>query len=198
MPLVDNIPQGADLINVNPVPVLINENMFKQFSPVKLNFNWSQIRPFVNVAEMVWIKTLLGQSLYDELIEQVNHDGEEPIITEDNKLLLQQVYQYEGLCIVYEALPFIAFKFTEKGLTRGKSDNSEPVDTTDINYLSTQIRAQVEVNKKMLKEWLMDNKDKYPLWKDDDDECRCVFNPQEKPNRYQIFYKTPKCCIDIF
>lgn len=57
------------------------------------------------------------------------------------------------------------------GVTKGKSDNSDSVSINDVNFISTQLRSQVETMKGQLKDFLNNHKDIYPLYKSDDCEC---------------------------
>lgn len=149
------------------LPTIINEEYFKQYSPIPDNYNIKEIKPFFKVAEQLWVMPLLGQALYDELLEQVCTND----VTPENSTLLLVVYPYLSFAICYEALPFISYHFSQVGVTKGKSDNSDSVSINDVNFISTQLRSQVETMKGQLKDFLNNHKDIYPLYKSDDCEC---------------------------
>lgn len=149
------------------LPTIINEEYFKQYSPIPDNYNIKEIKPFFKVAEQLWVMPLLGQALYDELLEQVCAND----VTPENSTLLLLVYPYLSFAICYEALPFISYHFSQVGVTKGKSDNSDSVSINDVNFISTQLRSQVETMKGQLKDFLNNHKDIYPLYKSDDCEC---------------------------
>lgn len=149
------------------LPTIINEEYFKQYSPIPDNYNIKEIKPFFKVAEQLWVMPLLGQALYDELLEQVCAND----VTPENSTLLLVVYPYLSFAICYEALPFISYHFSQVGVTKGKSDNSDSVSINDVNFISTQLRSQVETMKGQLKDFLNNHKDVYPLYKSDDCEC---------------------------
>lgn len=149
------------------LPTIINEEYFKQYSPIPDNYNIKEIKPFFKVAEQLWVMPLLGQALYDELLEQVCAND----ITPENSTLLLVIYPYLSFAICYEALPFISYHFSQVGVTKGKSDNSDSVSINDVNFISTQLRSQVETMKGQLKDFLNNHKDIYPLYKSDDCEC---------------------------
>lgn len=153
--------------NIYILPALINESYLKAYSPIPLNYNYEDIRPFISVAEEIWIKPILGQKLYDELIEQVSKNE----ITPENSTLLVKVYQLEAIATLYEALPFVKSHISEVGITNGKSDNSDSISSTDFANLKNHLLTQIEVLKKMLKKFLEDNKDCYPLYISD--VCTC-------------------------
>ena len=153
---------------VRPYTV-INEAYFKAYCPVPMNFNMEEILPFFNVAEELWLVDVLGIALYNELLEQVQRNT----VTELNSTLLLKVYPYLSFAICFEALPFIGYHFSEVGVTKGKSLNSDSVSINDMNYISSTLRNQVELLKKYLKKFLDDNADLYPLYTPTGSCCEC-------------------------
>ena len=149
---------------VRPYTV-INEAYFKAYC----NFNMEEILPFFNVAEELWLVDVLGIALYNELLEQVNNNT----VTELNSTLLLKVYPYLSFAICFEALPFIGYHFSEVGVTKGKSENSDSVSINDMNYISSTLRTQVELLKRYLKKFLDDNADLYPLYTPTGGCCEC-------------------------
>ena len=148
-------------------PTLIDFSYFAAYSPVPTNFNWEDIRPFVSIAEEVWVVDIVGRKLYNELLEQVATNT----LTGENSTLLLKIYPYLSMAIVYEAMPFLAYSITEKGITKGKSDNSDSITNSEMSNIQNHIRTQLEVLKKMLKNFLNENSDCYPLYQYDDDCC---------------------------
>lgn len=157
------------------LPSIINEEYFKQYSPIPKNYDISEVKPFFKVAEELWIKPLIGQALYDELLEQVCANEVSP----ENSTLLLVLYPYLSFAICYEALPFISYHMTEVGITKGKSDNSDSVSINDVNFISTQLRNQVEIMKSQAKKFLDEHSDIYPLYKSDGSDCGgCDISPE--------------------
>ena len=151
-------------------PTLIDFSYFAAYSPVPTNFNWEDIRPFVSIAEEVWVVDIIGRKLYNELLEQVATNT----LTGENSTLLLKIYPYLSMAIIHEAMPFLAYSITEKGITKGKSDNSDSISNTELNNVQNHIRTQLEVLKKMLKNFLNENSDCYPLYQSDDACCSNV------------------------
>lgn len=139
---------------------LINNEYLAAYSPLPVNYNFDEIRPFITIAESIWVVDILGKKLYNELLKQVEDNN----ITEANSTLLLKIYPYLAMAVTYEALPFIAHHFSEKGITNGKSDNSEPISNVQMVNIQNHVRTELEVLKRLLKEFLEDNKDSYPLY----------------------------------
>ena len=95
-------------------PTLIDFSYFAAYSPVPTNFNWDDIRPFVSIAEEVWVVDIVGRKLYNELLEQVSSNT----LTGENSTLLLKIYPYLSMAIVYESMPFLAYSITEKGIQK--------------------------------------------------------------------------------
>ena len=157
----------ADIVEVQ---TLITEEYFKTYSPISDNYNIKDIKPYFHVAEKLWIEPIIGTPLYEELLDEV----EKTEVTPENATLLLNIYPLLAFAIVYESLPFVGYHLSQVGITKGKSENSEPVSINDVNYISTQLRNQCETMKKLLKKFLDENAEHYPLYYADNTvECNC-------------------------
>ena len=54
--------------------MIINEKYLKEYSPIPLNHDLSEIRNYIGVAEKIWVVPVLGQDLYDEIQSQVDEN----------------------------------------------------------------------------------------------------------------------------
>ena len=157
----------ADIVEVQ---TLITEDYFKTYSPISDNYNIKDIKPYFHVAEKLWIEPIIGTPLYEELLDEVEKDE----VTPENATLLLNIYPLLAFAIVYESLPFVGYHLSQVGITKGKSENSEPVSINDVNYISTQLRNQCETMKKLLKKFLDENAEHYPLYYADNTvDCNC-------------------------
>ena len=105
--------------------MIINEKYFKQFSPIPLNYDLSEIKNYIGVAEKIWVIPVIGIKLYDEIQKQVDENK----LSDENSTLLTEggLWQYLAFATCLESLAFIWANFSEVGITLGKSDNSESV-----------------------------------------------------------------------
>ena len=157
----------ADIVEVQ---TLITEDYFKAYSPIPDNYNIKEIKPYFHVAEKLWIEPIIGMPLYEELLDEVEKDE----VTPENATLLLNIYPLLAFAITYESLPFVGYHLSQVGITKGKSEISEPVSINDVNYISTQLRNQCETMKKLLKKFLDENAEHYPLYYADNTvECNC-------------------------
>lgn len=157
----------ADIVEVQ---TLITEDYFKAYSPIPENYNIKEIKPYFHVAEKLWIEPIIGMPLYEELLDEVEKDE----VTPENATLLLNIYPLLAFAITYESLPFVGYHLSQVGITKGKSEISEPVSINDVNYISTQLRNQCETMKMLLKKFLDENAEHYPLYyADNNAECNC-------------------------
>ena len=157
----------ADIVEVQ---TLITEDYFKTYSPISDNYNIKDIKPYFHVAEKLWIEPIIGTPLYEELLDEVEKNE----VTSENATLLLNIYPLLAFAIVYESLPFVGYHLSQVGITKGKSENSEPVSINDVNYISTQLRNQCETMKMLLKKFLDEHAEHYPLYYADNTvECKC-------------------------
>ena len=157
----------ADIVEVQ---TLITEEYFKTYSPISDNYNIKDIKPYFHVAERLWIEPIIGTPLYEELLEEVEKDE----VTPEHATLLLNIYPLLSFAIVYESLPFVSYHLSQVGITKGKSENSDSVSIKDVNYISTQLRNQCETMKMLLKKFLDEHAEHYPLYYAADNvECNC-------------------------
>ena len=158
--------------------VLINDEYLKEYSLFPQNYDLTEIRNFIPIAERIHILPILGEPLYEELLNQVSENE----LTDENSTLLLKVYSVEGIAVVYESLPFIWSHLSKVGITLGKSDNSDSATSKDLNFILTRLDAQLENSKKYLKQWLDERSDTYPLYRTD--TCSC--NVQKKKKKKNL------------
>ena len=158
------------MANIVEVQTLITEEYFKTYSPIPDNYNIKEIKPYFHVAEKLWIEPIIGMPLYEELLDEVEKDE----VTPENATLLLNIYPLLAFAITYESLPFVGYHLSQVGITKGKSEISEPVSINDVNYISTQLRNQCETMKMLLKKFLDEHAEHYPLYYAADNvECNC-------------------------
>ena len=147
---------------------LFNEEYLKEYSLLPTNFNTKEIWNFIPLTEQLHIVPVIGQALYEELLDQVEKNE----VTPANASLLLEIYPFEGLALMEVCMPYLAMHITEVGITKGKSENSDSADVNDINYLTNYVRSQMEPLKSKLISFLKNNKDLYSLYKDIDCTCK--------------------------
>ena len=146
---------------------VLTEGYLKANAPISININLKQIKPYISIAEKIWLIPVIGLPLYEELLEQVNTNT----LTEENSTLYLMLAPYISFAVIYESAPFLMYHFSDVGVTRGKSDNSDSITINEANFISTRLRSTLETLKSNFKKWLDDHSDSYPLYKPNICDC---------------------------
>ena len=140
---------------------IINDKYLKEFSPIPLNYNTKEVKNYVEVAQIIWVRPILGDAFMDEIEYQVEKNK---VSDENSTLLVEALYPYLAYATVLEALPFIWAHISEVGVTLGKSDNSDSLSLKDMTYVQNHIRNQVEARKDFLIKWLDERAESFRLY----------------------------------
>lgn len=140
---------------------LINEELFKQHSPVTSNADLKEFIPYLAIAQELYIAPVLGESLMTELKDQIVANN----LSVANSGLLLKVAPALSFFAVYQGLPFHWASIVNKGVTIRESENSKGVNINDIAQLRRWIRDDAAIFVKLLTEYLSANRTDYPLWK---------------------------------
>lgn len=183
--------------------IIINEELFKNYSNVSRNVGVDKVFPYLQLAQPYYIENILGEPLLFELQTQIAQDN----LTELNKALILKVAPALSLWTDYLAARSLAYSFTAKGLTKEKSENSESLNDKELAEYIHAIREQAEMASQLLVKYLCRCASSYPLWAPDSD-CDCSKYLQEnngtaqKPEKNLIYFpsgrpdKCPKCNRD--
>lgn len=176
--------------NINPLKyeLVINDQYLASYSELPKNYDFEDLIPTIFVAQELWLKPLLGINVYEQLVEYVQSGN----IPEEWQTLLLKVYPYLGKAIVLEALPFISYRMTESGIVKHETETDKSIDQKEINFLQTNLMAQLQTLKKQLIDWLLDYGGTYG-WTSDECGCDCSCSPKfHKPNPMKTIYAPRK------
>lgn len=139
---------------------LMDSQYLAEYSLLPKNYSFTEVWNFLALTEKLHILPIIGEKLYNELLDQVEANN----VTPENASLLLQIYPFEGLALMEVAMPYLAYHITEVGITVGKSDNSDSATVKDINFITNYVRSQMEPLRKGLIDFLDRNQSSYPLY----------------------------------
>ena len=173
---------------------LTNKQLIKEYSPLPLNYNMEEIETGLYATEKIWIVPLIGEEQYEELLEQIEEGTS--AITPSNQTLLLEIQPFLCYALCYEMLPVIAYHFSEVGITKGKSENSDSIDLKDTNYLQQWLKQRVVYLQKQFIDFLKAYGGNYPLIPATNvDACSCKIRDEEKG--VPMIYGMKKCTKKI-
>lgn len=178
---------------MNPLP-LINEELFKQYSPVTANTDITEFVPYIGIAQELHIESVLGEPLMTELKEQIADNNLSP----ENSALILKIAPALSFYAVYQALPFHWATIVNKGITIRESENSKGVDINDIAQLRRWIKDDAQILSAQLTSFLCRCRATYPLWRPDGNCCDGVINEGSAGKDFDSGFHFPKkkkgCC----
>lgn len=158
--------------------IVISEELLKLYSPISKNVGIDRLYPFIHLAQPYYIQPILGKPLMEELQHQVEDDS----LTEENKALILKVAMPLAMWTTYLAVRGLGYSFTQKGVTKEKSENSESINEKEMGEYILSLKNQAEMAQELLISYLCNCRELYPLWKPSV-ECNCnKYEPTEGDN----------------
>lgn len=137
----------------------ISQDYLKQNSPIQFDIDGSLLRPIVLTSTDRYILPIIGSPLYDYLQNQITANT----LSAQYKTLMDRYIQPTlTQFVVYESLPFISFKLTNKNVSKNSGDNSEPVDLEELKLLSERVWANATFYAERMTRYLMANQSLFP------------------------------------
>lgn len=159
--------------------LFISVDYLRDNSSINGNTDNEILEPYIITAQTVHIEQILGTGLFNDIVTNIQADT----ITGNNKTLLDDYIQP---CLlqwsIYEALPFLNFKMTNKAVTTKSSDNSEPVGLSEIQYLRQNVRDTAEYLSQRVTDYLKANPSLFPLYRNPGSSCDTI-----RPNSSSYF-----------
>jgi len=142
----------------------------KERTPINFNVEPQLVTMAIRTSQDIHIQTATGTSLYKKLKALIEDDSIEAAENEKYKTLLDD-YIEDSLIqwALVESLKFIRMKIMNKSVSSENSDNSTPVDATELRILSQSIKNNAEWYSQRLIDFLKANESDYPEYSDNDD-----------------------------
>lgn len=122
--------------------LLISADILKDRMAIHDNIDEKLLYPDIKVAQDMYIHPILGSSLYDKIVGDINVSG---TTTGEYKTLLDN-YIIDALCYyTMSRLPVaISFQFWNKGVVRKQGENTELPDMVDLVSISDRYLKTAE------------------------------------------------------
>ncbi len=145
----------------NQTVLLVSEQRMKNWTSLDNNIRIDVLTPAILNAQEVYTQSTLGSDFYNRLKEGIVNDN----LTTDESLILKDyiapaLMQYA----LYLLLPNLKYKYVEKGILNGTSEETQATTLDELQYLRTTALDLAEFYDERLKEFLRQNVTLYPLW----------------------------------
>jgi hypothetical protein len=131
----------------------------KDNSPVLAYVNEDELSVYIRPAQDVYIQKALGTKLYYGLMEKVDNQS---LNSNDLDLLTKYIQPALVWWTTMEFALYANYKFTNKALSKQNSDNSEPSELNEVNYVTTSLRQKAQYFTDRLTKHLMGNTVTFP------------------------------------
>jgi len=134
--------------------LLVSEQRLKDWTNLDSNVRTEDIAPFILQAQDLYIQDTLGTKFYTTIKNGIIN----ATLTNDEKELLND---YIGPTLMQYALylmmPSLKYKFVDKGILSGSSEESTQTSLDELKYLRQSTLDTAEFYMQRLKEYLKDN-----------------------------------------
>ena len=148
--------------------LLMSADYYKRNSVVNLNVDDELVHPHILKAQNMNIERGLGTNLFNTLLAEI---ASGTVTTRMVTLLEDYIQPALVEWTTYTALPYLNYKFTNKAVSKKSSDNSEPSDLNEINFLRNDIRDDAEYLSDRLTKFLISNLTIYPEYNTGNENC---------------------------
>lgn len=142
--------------------LLIDDVYLSENTPLGKNVDTSQIYPFIETAQDIYIQDILGTNFYNDLMYRMVWATAS--ITTYEESLLDTLSKVTAYYSVYLALPHLSIKMRNIGVAKSTADNTEPASLEDVKYLREEIKNMAEYYAQRAIVYLCNFSNQFPLY----------------------------------
>lgn len=120
------------------------------------NLDDDSLNSFILIAQNVRIQSVLGYNLYMRFIDDIQNFGA-PQGAQYLFLMNNYIQPAVALYAIYEALPSLGFKITNKAVSQKSSEYGQPSSRGDIEYIRNQVLNNAEFYSQRVREYITNN-----------------------------------------
>lgn len=143
--------------------LLVSEQRMKQWTNLDSNIRIDILTPSILQAQDLYIQDTLGTPFYNRLKAGVVAND----LTVNEKAFLKD---YVGPCLMqyalYMLMPALKYKFVEKGILNGVSEETQPTTLDEMKWLQQNTLNTAEFYNKRMLEYLQNNLTMFTLYQD--------------------------------
>ena len=144
----------------------VSVEFIKDNSTIEDNVDNKKLVPFIYKVQDLYLQQILGTTFYNHLKDAVVNST----LTSDEENLLRDYIQPMIVeYVVYQSLPFLSNKITNKSISQENSEFSQPSGLDEIKFLRNSVRDMAEFYGKRLAKFLCDNSILFPSYNNPDD-----------------------------
>jgi len=159
-------------MSYTPIIQFISTEYLRSVVPIEQNVDDDKLIPFIIQAQDTYTQQSIGETGYNALKDGIVNNT---LSQDEVNLMKNYIQPLTAQYAFYLALPFIAYKSTNKSVSKESSEYSQPIDLEEMKYLRNSVKDVAEFYQRRLVKYLLD----YPsmfTW---------YANPDSKDNLYK-------------
>lgn len=141
--------------------LIISPDYIKKSTPFLNDIDDQYIVFGILEAQRFWLLNVLGSKLFEQIKEEISTST---LTTENEFLIENYIVSILTYYAIFETMPYLRSKFTNKGILNQTSENSDTIDVSEFHELRTDIKNKAEFNTQRMLDYLCDNQSDYPLY----------------------------------
>lgn len=141
--------------------IFISEQYIKDSSYIDENVDVKLLRNNILETQDIRIRDIVGTGLYDELKTQVQAGTKTAL---NNTLLDDYIKPALKYWVLHDSALILTFKVMNKSIVKRNSENSETIETADLDRLMDHFKNRAEYYSERITKYLIENESSYPLF----------------------------------
>lgn len=141
--------------------IFITEQYIKDTSYIDENVDVKLLRNAILETQDLRILPVLGTALYDELKSQIQSGS---VSAYNTTLLDTYISPALKYWVLHDAALILTFKIMNKAITKRTSENTESIQTSDLDRLMDFFKNRAEFYGERITRYLVQNSTNYPLY----------------------------------
>lgn len=137
----------------------ITVTYLKENSPILQYVNEDELQVYIKPAQDIHLQKILGTKFYYSLMNKISTGS---LNQDEVNLIAQYIQPVVVWWTTHEFSLYANYKFTNKAVSKQNSDNSEPAELNEVNYLTSNIRQKAQFFSDRLTKHLMGETTKFP------------------------------------
>lgn len=140
----------------------VTERYLKLYGMITSNVDATDFTPLIQFSSKAFIKKQIGSYFFDDLLTKYNNQTLNQYET-DLVSIMQFAIAWRATA---EAVISLSYQLKNKGIQRQKDDNSDAADMKEITFMYDNYIQKAQYFELELKQFLIDNKNNYPVYLD--------------------------------
>lgn len=140
----------------------ITENFIKANGIITQNVDVKDFSPLIQFAAKAFVKKQIGSYFFDDLLTKYNNQT----LSADETLLVEKMKYPILWRASAQAVITLTYQLKNKGLQKQDDDNSQAVELKEATFMYDNYIQQAILFEKELKDYLVANKDEFPVYLD--------------------------------